>query len=296
MKVVITAIKEGKPVYYVLRVDKEDGSAPYIVQKRYNDFIALAKDFEDEMGEPVAVIPPPKPGLFEKVNLEQRKVQLEQVIQALVRVPNYAQSFAVGNFLDLYQKRDRDPSEIDYLRTSTEVSKLLNNAKQSGLDMLKTRQLCAQAKSLITNLQLSLSSEDSNKSGANSKQKLSTAERQRRQQQVDDFLQSLQSIEVKLTKMGSLVPQPQSRVLGETSSTVNLNNRQLMMSQQQSMESQDEVIEYLRKTVARQKELGMEIHDELSRQNELLEELDHEVNQVNAKLNFARKKTDQLSR
>ena len=296
MKVVITAIKEGKPVYYDLRVDKEDGSATYIVQKRYNDFIALAKDFEDEMGEPVAVIPPPKPGLFEKVNLEQRKVQLEQVIQALVRVPNYAQSFAVGNFLDLYQKRDRDPSEIDYLRTSTEVSKLLNNAKQSGLDMLKTRQLCAQAKSLITNLQLSLSSEDSNKSGANSKQKLSTAERQRRQQQVDDFLQSLQSIEVKLTKMGSLVPQPQSRVLGETSSTVNLNNRQLMMSQQQSMESQDEVIEYLRKTVARQKELGMEIHDELSRQNELLEELDHEVNQVNAKLNFARKKTDQLSR
>lgn len=300
LSVAVTGHKAGKPVLYEVLVRRGDGTKAYTLEKRYSDFLDLAQAFQDEMGEPVAVAPPSKPRFYETVDLEQRRRQLEQMLQALVRVPAFAQSFAVGNFLSLYSKRERDDaaeSKSDFLQTSTEVSKLINAARQSA-DPLKKRQLVVQSKSLITNLQSGLNAA-TNVNTAQPGAKISAAERTRRQQQIDDFLLSVHAIEVAAAggvQQAAPAPPPSARVLGETPSTVNLSNRALVMQQQDGMAAQDDAIKYLRTTVARQKELGVAIHDEIVRQNELLEDLDQDVNKVNAKLNYARRKTERLSR
>lgn len=322
LTVSITGYKEGKPVLYHVLVDRGDGTKPYTLDKRYNDFLELSQEFKDEMGEPVAVAPPPKPKFFESVDLKQRQKQLEQMIQALVRIPAFAESFAVGNFLNLYSKQEQETktdviSNFDYIKTLTEVSKLMNQAKQAtSTNTLKKRQLVVQIKSLLNSMQSSL---DATKTSSSSFEhqpvsnndasglhggSISSAERNRRQQQLDDFFLGLQSIELSLSHTDRSIDAYNSttslnssmRVLGETPATVNLNNRELVQAQQQSMESQEEAIEYLRSTVARQRELGEAIHGEIVRQNELLEDLDQGVNKVNAKLNYAKRKTERLGR
>lgn len=68
------------------------------------------------------------------------------------------------------------------------------------------------------------------------------------------------------------------RVLGkETDRTRELDNQGVLQLQKQTMEEQDLNIEELRKIVARQKELGIAINNELEIQNELLQLADEDV-------------------
>lgn len=86
------------------------------------------------------------------------------------------------------------------------------------------------------------------------------------------------------------------RVLGrETDRTRVLDNQGVLQLQKQLMEEQDEDVMVLAQAVARQKELGMAIHQELKVQNEMLGMLDEDVDRVQGKVDVAQKRLAKIS-
>lgn len=81
------------------------------------------------------------------------------------------------------------------------------------------------------------------------------------------------------------------RVLGkETDRTRALDNQGVLQLQQQLMREQDEDVDVLAAAVARQKQIGIEIQEELAVQKDMLELLDEDVDRVQGKMDVARKR------
>lgn len=76
----------------------------------------------------------------------------------------------------------------------------------------------------------------------------------------------------------------------ETEQTRGMDNEGLMHYQQQIMADQDEQVEQFNAILARQKQVGIAIGDELETQNQVLDELDSDVGRTHTKLKFAKKK------
>lgn len=91
--------------------------------------------------------------------------------------------------------------------------------------------------------------------------------------------------------------QPTSgRVLGkETEKTRALDNQGVLQLQKQLMKGQDEDVDVLARAVARQKELGIQIQEELEVQHEMLGMLDEDVTRVQGKMDVARKRIGKIS-
>ena len=86
------------------------------------------------------------------------------------------------------------------------------------------------------------------------------------------------------------------RVLGrETGRTKELDNQGVVMLQQQLMKEQDEDVTVLAQAVSRQKELGIQIQEELAVQADMLNLLDEDVDRVQGKIDVARKRIDKIS-
>ncbi|KAL1959863.1 hypothetical protein VTO42DRAFT_1008 [Malbranchea cinnamomea] len=86
------------------------------------------------------------------------------------------------------------------------------------------------------------------------------------------------------------------RVLGkETEQTRELDNEGVLQLQKQIMENQDMSVEELRKIIARQRELGVAINEELHLQNELLNLVDEDAERVRRKVEIAKKRTANIS-
>lgn len=92
-------------------------------------------------------------------------------------------------------------------------------------------------------------------------------------------------------------PKPASgRVLGkESAKTRALDNQGVLQLQKQMMHEQDEDVMVLARAVARQKELGIQIQEELEVQNEMLGMLDEDVTRVQGKMDVARKRIGKIS-
>lgn len=89
---------------------------------------------------------------------------------------------------------------------------------------------------------------------------------------------------------------PSGRVLGrETGQTRALDNQGVLQLQKQLMRGQDEDVLVLARAVARQKELGVQIQEELVVQNEMLGMLDEDVTRVQGKMDVARKRIGKIS-
>ncbi|KAI9484487.1 Phox homologous domain-containing protein, partial [Zychaea mexicana] len=76
----------------------------------------------------------------------------------------------------------------------------------------------------------------------------------------------------------------------ETEVTRGLDNDGLIQYQQEVMQEQDTQVEQFSALLARQKQLGFAIGDELETQNQILDELDGDVDRTALKLKFANKK------
>ena len=101
----------------------------------------------------------------------------------------------------------------------------------------------------------------------------------------------------KTTLLGAQTSKPSSgRVLGkESDKTRALDNQGVLQLQKQLMQDQDEDITVLARAVARQKELGVQIQEELEVQNEMLGMLDEDVTRVQGKMDVARKRIGKIS-
>ena len=86
------------------------------------------------------------------------------------------------------------------------------------------------------------------------------------------------------------------RVLGkETSKTRALDNQGVLQLQKQMMAEQDKDVDVLAAAVRRQKELGIQIQEELEVQKDLLGLLDEDVGRVGGKMDVARKRVGKIS-
>ncbi|EDV27960.1 Syntaxin-8 [Trichoplax sp. H2] len=72
--------------------------------------------------------------------------------------------------------------------------------------------------------------------------------------------------------------------VSETSDTLPVSNYDLIRQQQQAIKEQDEGLETLSSVIARQKEMGLAIHGEVTDQNALIDDIDdltaHTTNRI----------------
>jgi regulator of vacuolar morphogenesis len=88
------------------------------------------------------------------------------------------------------------------------------------------------------------------------------------------------------------------RVLGgpapETERTRDQDNQGVLMLQRQQMEEQDQAVDQLGAIVRRQKEMGMQIRDEVDAQNEMLDQMHADVDRVQGKIKVANRRVKNL--
>lgn len=87
------------------------------------------------------------------------------------------------------------------------------------------------------------------------------------------------------------------RVLGgqETADTVNLTTAELLQQQKQIHKDQDHEVEQLRQIVARQRQLGQAIGDEVDLQNEMMDQFSEEIDRTKDKLAGARERAKKFT-
>ncbi|KAL7792486.1 v-SNARE protein [Trichoderma ceciliae] len=98
--------------------------------------------------------------------------------------------------------------------------------------------------------------------------------------------------------LGGHKPAPTGRVLGaplpETDRTRELDNQGVLLLQKQEMQSQDQAIDQLAVIIRRQKEMGIQISEEVERQTELLDSLDEDVDRVEGKVRVANRRLKKM--
>ncbi|KAK5989872.1 Vacuolar morphogenesis-like-like protein [Cladobotryum mycophilum] len=97
--------------------------------------------------------------------------------------------------------------------------------------------------------------------------------------------------------LGGHKPAQGGRVLGavsETAKTRELDNQGVLMLQKQEMHAQDAQIEQLAAIIRRQKEMGIQISEEVERQTELLDSLEADVDRVDGKVKVANRRIKKM--
>jgi regulator of vacuolar morphogenesis len=98
---------------------------------------------------------------------------------------------------------------------------------------------------------------------------------------------------------GTSAAKPSGRVLGgpakETERTRELDNAGVLQLQQQVMQEQDEDVLSLGKTVAKLKDMGIMINEELAIQNEMLGLVEEDVDRVQGKIDVGRRRIKKIS-
>ncbi|KAL3468457.1 hypothetical protein BJX64DRAFT_273429 [Aspergillus heterothallicus] len=95
---------------------------------------------------------------------------------------------------------------------------------------------------------------------------------------------------------GRKPPARSGRVLGkETDKTRELDNQGVLQLQQDTIKEQDMSMEELIKVIRRQKELGIQINEELEIQNEMLRMVDEDTDRVQQKMDIAKKRVGKIS-
>ncbi|KAL4991055.1 hypothetical protein BDW68DRAFT_185281 [Aspergillus falconensis] len=91
-------------------------------------------------------------------------------------------------------------------------------------------------------------------------------------------------------------PTRSGRVLGkETERTRELDNQGVLQLQRDTMQQQDMSVEELLKIVRRQKELGIQINEELEVQNEMLRMVDEDATRLQQKVDIGKKRLGKIS-
>jgi regulator of vacuolar morphogenesis len=98
---------------------------------------------------------------------------------------------------------------------------------------------------------------------------------------------------------GTSAAKPSGRVLGgplkETERTRELDNAGVLQLQKQVMQEQDEDVLSLGKTVAKLKDMGIMINEELTVQNEMLGLVEQDTDRHQSKLDIARRRINKIS-
>ncbi|KAL4781502.1 putative SNARE complex subunit [Aspergillus varians] len=115
---------------------------------------------------------------------------------------------------------------------------------------------------------------------------------------VDNAVASIKDKEALVGGAGAAGRKPakSGRVLGkETERTRELDNQGVLQLQRDTMQDQDMSVEELMKIVRRQKELGIQINEELEVQNEMLRMVDEDATRLEQKIDIGKRRLGKIS-
>ncbi|KAM3419376.1 hypothetical protein BST61_g5306 [Cercospora zeina] len=297
------------------------------IRKRYNDFVALHEALISEAGKPPPAPLPAKSWLRRTVNnaslTEERRVGLEKYVQAIIASDDarWRSSAAWRGFLNL-------PSSIT--TSNTPASK--RPPDSDGTVPAETARICLDGSGSTHPLCRSQSKSSASKgddAGWGGTKRLGDGELRRRRDLIGAARKEVEGLEGVLKSMatqsaktsgsnsgmhasaaatseqksalwkGTSAAKPSGRVLGgpmkETERTRELDNSGVLQLQKQIMHEQDEDVMSLGKTVAKLKDMGILINEELAIQNEMLEVVEHDADRVQQKIDVGRARIKKIS-
>lgn len=300
----IPGYSESTPTYFTVQVSMERST--YNVRKRYSDFEAFHTSIEQEMGERAPVDLPPKKWIGNRGRefLEDRRRRLEIYLRSMTKREEWRDSLTFQQFLEVTKHMNQNKTELnkgEWTRRVTETKDFIHRASQAsgGAD---ERKYTVMAGAKIKELENHLVGNHS----------LGDGEYRRRKDLLHDLSRNLLNIskgsgDSNTPSSGTVsslfnTPSSSKRVLGggggggvETDRTRDLNNAELMLQQKDDMSDQDQVIQMLRSTIQRQRQLGEQINEEIVDQNQLLDELDADTHQFSSRLNQAKKRVSKFT-
>lgn len=300
------------------------------VSRRYSDFVELVTTLSDDLGLGVSEFPyklPPKTSVFSsrKSVSELRKVLLADFLDKVVRDRDLQNRPTVHKFLqlpknfnisrDLFKEDTESVKDTRFLITDTDTDISgdqwllyfrIVKSSISKLDRGKTLTTRAETREKVQkyvrpNLEkLARALTNLGRSGAISKNEWNsrTARLSQIQDDVESILGNREELFQEATNArlgGRVFGKPSADAARETNETVGLNDRELFQQQQQIHKEQDQEVEQLRMIIARQRQIGEAINQEVEEQNEMLDRFSEEVDHSANKLQNARARAKKIA-
>lgn len=290
------------------------------VGRRYSEFVALVQSLCQELGISVSDFPyvlPPKSGVFlNKVKVaSDRKDKLARFLNQLVKDPELQNRAPLHRFLQLPPRfqfsRDNaqqslnqdskflidEPAEnidaSDWLYFFRVVrSNVQSMEQETSLEakVANREKLQKYIRPNLEKLTLALQHQVQNS-------EISKGESRKRNAQLQTLLSSLETVSAPPPLVGPLLTRKRDQFPAkETRETTDKSNRELLTMQQQIQLEQDKDIEELRKAIARQKQIGEIINQEIEEQSEMLDAFGEEIDRSARQVRQARDSTTKITK
>lgn len=308
MNISIPGYSETSPTKFNIQISINQ--ITYNVSKRYSEFEAFNNTVEQEMNEKSPVELPAKKWVGNKNRdfLEDRRRKLEIYLRSMMKREEWRESLAFQQFLEVSKhihKGKTNNNTGEWTKKVTETKEFIQRASQAnGKGGAEERKYVVMAGAKIKDLESHL---------VGNQQTLGDGEYRRRKDLVHELSRNLLNVTKAASPSTHSIEKPTSnssstlnhvssgsRVLGgvggsETDRTRDVNNSGLMEQQKDDMSQQDEMIQMLRATIQRQKQLGEDINEEIEGQNKLLDELDSDTHFTSSRLNQAKKRVSKFT-
>ncbi|KAI5962970.1 uncharacterized protein KGF55_002762 [Candida pseudojiufengensis] len=259
----------------------------YSLKKRYSDFETLVNQLCHNIGINSKDFPYQLPG--KRINwlnknniIEERKIGLSQFLNQIIQDKSLQNEPEILSFLQLpknfkFQERAKIENKDNWYETYRNLKNDLNEENNQNIVKLKER-ISKYYQPFMNDLIKSSSVTD----------KEEQTKRRNLISQLQNKIDSLLLVKPEETKKIS-------RILGkETEETLPLNNQELLQHQIQIHQSQDKEVEQLRILIARQKQIGVTINQEVEEQNYMLDKFNGEVEDTTDKIKQARRRARKI--
>lgn len=297
----------------------------YTLQRRYNEFEQLVAQLARDAGVNVEDLPYQLPAKrwFQRSNvIEERKLELAKLLNRFIQDSQFQNNPLLLKFLQLpinfqfnkqmFQKDDLNKSPLvdlsliddsNWLEVYRNLKSNIQDVLEHNSDKFKTRELINRNfQPGLQNLQTSL---------VKYAKKIEASEYDRRQTLLKQLTHQVESLRMDNNKPSSYTdaafgsakkagrrvfgqPPPPTEV-NETKDTIGLTNQELLQQQIQVHQTQDQEVEQLRRLIARQRELGELIHNEVEDQNNMLDGFHNELETTESKLANARQRAKKIT-
>ncbi|OLN83368.1 Vacuolar morphogenesis protein 7-like protein [Colletotrichum chlorophyti] len=297
----ILSTGESKP-YTLYNITLRLPLKSFVVQKRYSDFAALHQTLTSLVGSP-----PPKPlpgkswfkSTVSSPDLtEQRRQGLETYLRAIAESPDrrWRDTSAWRSFLNLPALAPQPPAGAAAKKALVKAGTLLGTLTDGLRAMQESGRL---GDGELRRRRDLLSAARGDREGL---EKLSNSMAQGNGRAGGGGGGSREGWASAADKAaligGGGGARPGGRVLGaplpETQRTRELDNEGVVQLQRQMMSEQDEQVNVLASIVRRQKEMGLQINDEVQAQTAMLGRLDEDVDRVGGKINVAKNRIKKM--
>jgi regulator of vacuolar morphogenesis len=301
-----TEIVDGV-TYYQVHVELPLRS--FSINRRYNEFEQMVSQLATNLGVGVGDLPYQLPAKrwFRRTGetIDERKRELAKFLNSLVKDPEFLNSAVLKRFLEVPPNVTFDkhqfsggasrvlsvkPESIDessWMEVYRTLKLQIGEALASQDKVIVRSKVSTLLQPGIENLQVSLT---------RMSQKISKQELERRQVLLKDALKAIETLLHNNVDQQTF-KRTSKRVFGnvkESEDTISLTNKELLQQQVEIHKNQDREVEQLRHLIAKQRQIGQMINDEVEEQNAMLDDFQEQMDVTTNKLNSARQRAKKL--